>query len=141
MGHDRQFEKIKRDHKIMYNVPEEGERGKNRVEAVKSLNTEFKTAAETALDKYEEKDVQKLFTCPINAERLGKFSADRTKPRPVFSSLIHRHIFLRFSKDFRQAGFRLDNDLTRSQQTERNNLSLDFQSLKTKGYHGWPALL
>ncbi|DBA87448.1 TPA: hypothetical protein ACH3X1_004487 [Trebouxia sp. C0004] len=60
-----------------------------------------------------------------------------TRPRPVqvvFSSLIHRHIFLRFSKDFRQAVFRLDDDLTRSQQTERNTLSLDFRSLKTKGY-------
>ncbi len=52
----------------------------------------------------------------------------------VFSSLIHRHNFLKFSKDFRQAGFRLDDDLTRSQQAERKSLSLDFQSLKTKGY-------
>jgi len=52
----------------------------------------------------------------------------------VFSSLIHRHHFLKFSKDFRQAGFRLDDDLTRSQQAERKSLSLDFQSLKTKGY-------
>ncbi len=54
--------------------------------------------------------------------------------RLVFSSLIHRHIFLKFTKDFRQAGFRLDDDLTRSQQAERHSLSLDFQSLKTKGY-------
>ncbi|DBA90840.1 TPA: hypothetical protein ACH3X1_004039 [Trebouxia sp. C0004] len=142
-AHDHQFEKIKRDQKslnlVLYDVPEEGERGKNRFEAVKSLNTEFNTASETALDKYEERDVQKLLgdTCPITAERIGKFSADRTTPRPVrlvFSTLIHRHIFLRFSKDFRQAGLRLDDDLTRSQQIERNNLSLEFQSLKSKGY-------
>jgi len=38
------------------------------------------------------------------------------------------------AKDFRQAGFRLDDDLTRSQQAERKTLSLDFQALKTKGY-------
>ncbi len=70
-------------------------------------------------------------------ERIGKFVADRTKPRPVrlvFSSLIYKHSFLEFSKDFRQAGSRLDDDLTKSQQAERKSLSLDFQSLKTKGY-------
>ncbi len=73
----------------------------------------------------------------MNEERIGKFVADRTKPRPVrlvFSSLIYKHSFLEFSKDFRQAGFRLDDDLTKSQQAERKSLSLDFQSLKTKGY-------
>jgi len=41
-----------------------------------------------------------------------------------FSSLIHKHHFLKFSKDFRQAGFRLDDDLTRSQQAQRKSLSL-----------------
>ncbi len=140
-AHDRQFEKIKRDQKslnlVMYNIPEEGERAKNRFEVLKTLNTELDTAVETALDKYGEKDLEKLFTCIVAAERIGKFVADRTKPRPVrlvFSSLIHRHHFLKFSKDFRQAGFRLDDDLTRSQQAERKSLSLDFQSLKTKGY-------
>jgi len=101
------------------------------------LNTELDTAVETALDKYGGKDLEKLFTCLVAAERIGKFVADRTKPRPVrlvFSSLMHRHYFLKFSKDFRQAGFRLDDDLTRSQQAERKSLSVDFQSLKTKGY-------
>ncbi len=103
----------------------------------KNLNTELNTAVETALNKHGDKDLEKLFTCLVAAERIGKFVADRTKPRPVrlvFSSLIHRHNFLKFSKDFRQAGFRLDDDLTRSQQAERKSLSLDFQSLKTKGY-------
>jgi len=140
-AHDCQFEKIKRDQKslnlVMYNIPEEGERAKNRFEALKTLNTELHTAVETALDKHGEKDLEKLFTCLVAAERIGKFVADRTKPRPVrlvFSSLIHRHNFLKFSKGFRQAGFRLDDDLTRSQQAERKSLSLDFQSLKTKGY-------
>ena len=59
------------------------------------------------------------------------------KPRPVrlvFSSLICKHGFLEFSKDFGLAGLRLDDDLTKSQQAERKSLSQDFQSLKTKGY-------
>ncbi len=78
-----------------------------------------------------------MFAPPVAAERIGKFVADRTNPRPVrlvFSSLIYKHSFLEFSKDFRQAGFRLDDDLTKSQQAERKSLSLDFQTLKTKGY-------
>ncbi len=140
-AHDRQFEKIKRDQKslnlVMYNIPEEGERAKNRFEAMNTLDTELNAAVETALNKHGEKDMQKLFAPPLAAERIGKFVADRTKPRPVrlvFSSLIYKHSFLEFSKDFRQAGFRLDDDLTKSQQAERKSLSLDFQSLKTKGY-------
>ena len=137
-AHDRQFEKIKRDQKslnlVIYNIPEEAERAKNRFEAMKTMDTELNAAFNTALNKHEGKE---LFANPVAADRLGKFVAERNKPRPVrlmFSSLMHKHSFLGFSKDFRQAGFRLDDDLTRSQQAERKNLSLDFQSLKTKGY-------
>ena len=54
--------------------------------------------------------------------------------RAALVNAIYKHSFLEFSKDFRLAGFRLDDDLTKSQQLERNSLSLDFQSLKTKGY-------
>jgi len=101
----RQFEKIKRDHKrlnlVMYNIPKEGERAKNRFEALNTLNTELNTAVETALNKHAEKDLKKLFTCPSAAERIGKYVADCTKPRPVrlvFRSLIHGHKFLNISK-------------------------------------------
>ena len=90
----------------------------NRFGTIKRLHTTLYTAAETALEEYGEKDLEKLFHSPVHAERIGKFVADRTKPRPVrlvFSCLIHRHIFLSFTKDFRQAGFRLDDDLTRLQ--------------------------
>jgi len=137
-AHDRQFEKIKRDQKslnlVIYNIPEEAERAKNRFEAMKTMDTELNAAFNTALNKHEGKE---LFANPVAADRLGKFVAERNKPRPirlVFSSLMHKHSFLGFSKDFRQAGFRLDDDLTKSQQAERKSLSLDFQSLKTKGY-------
>ena len=74
---------------------------------------------------------------PTTIERIGQFTADRTKPRPVrlvFSTLLQKHGFLRMAKVLRQAGFRLDDDLTRSQQAERKTLSLDFQDLKIKGY-------
>ena len=114
----------------MYNIPEEAERAKNRFEAVKTLDTELNAAFNTALNKHEGKE---LFANPVAAEQLGKFVAERDKPRPVrlvFSSLIHKHSFLEFSKDIRQAEVRLDDDLTRSQQAERKSLSLDFQSLK-----------
>ncbi len=118
----------------MYNIPEEGERAKNRFEAMSTLDTELNAAFKIALDKHGEKE---MFAPPVAAERIGKFVADSNKPRPVrlrFSSLIHKHSFLELSKAFRLAGFRLDDDLTKSQQAERKSLSLDFQSLKTKGY-------
>jgi len=104
-AHDRQIEKIKRDQKslnlVMYNIPEEGERAKNRFEAMNTLDTELDAAIETALNKHGEKDMKKLFAPPVAAERRIKFVADRLKPRPVrlvFSSLIYKHSFLEFSK-------------------------------------------
>ena len=101
-AHDRQFEKIKRDQKslnlFMYNIPEEGERAKNRFEAMKTLDTELNAAFKTAFNKHGDKE---LFAPPVAAERIGKLVADQTKPRPVrlvFSSLICKHSFLEFSR-------------------------------------------
>ena len=51
----------------------------------------------------------------------------------MFSTLLHKHGFLCLAKELRQAGFRLDDDLARSQQAEQASLSLDFQALKSKG--------
>ena len=59
---------------------------------------------------------------PMTAEPVGKFVAHCTNPIPVrlvVNTLLHRHSFLQLSKKPRQAGFRLDDDLTRSQQAER----------------------
>ena len=62
--HDCHFKKIKRDHKslnlVMYNIPEEGERAKNRLEALKNLHTALNIAAETALDEYGEEGLEKF---------------------------------------------------------------------------------
>jgi len=137
-AYDRKFEEISRDRKslnlVMYNIPEEGEKAKNNFEALKTVAKEFDAAVETALD-YDEESISRIL--PTTVERIGQFIADHTKPRPVrlvFSNLLQKHGLLHMAKDFRQAGFRLDDDLTRSQQAERKTLSLDFQDLKIKGY-------
>ncbi len=144
-AYDCKFEEISRDHKslnlVMYNIPEEGEKAKNRFEAIKTVAKEFDTALETAVETakseytVDEEGIKRVL--PTTVERIGQFIADRTKPRPVrlvFSTLLQKHGFLRMAKVLRQAGFRLDDDLTRSQQAEQKTLSLDFQDLKTKGY-------
>ncbi len=70
-------------------------------------------------------------------ERLGRFSPNNRKPRPVligFASIEDKHKFLQLSKQLRQSGLRLDDWLTERQQEERDTLSADFQALKGKGY-------
>ncbi len=123
-AYDRKFEEISRDQKrtnlVMHNIPEEGERAKNRREAFKTAAKGIDTAVETALSEYDEESIRRII--PTTVERVGQSIADRTKPRPVrlvFSSVLQKHAFLRMAKDFRQAGFRLDDGLTRSQQAER----------------------
>ncbi|DBA99472.1 TPA: hypothetical protein ACH3X3_012062 [Trebouxia sp. C0006] len=140
-AYDRQFEEISRDHKsfnlVMYNIPEEGEKAKNRFEAIKTVAKEFDAAVEVAMSEYTVDEETMKTVLPTTIERIGQFTADRTKPRPVrlvFSTLLQKHGFLRMAKVLRQAGFRLDDALTRSQQAERKTLSLDFQDLKIKGY-------
>ncbi len=69
--------------------------------------------------------------------RMGKFSPNSTKPRPVlieFFSMEAKHTFLKMSKQLRQKGLRLDDWLTELQQKERGTLNADFQILKEKGY-------
>jgi len=122
-AYDRKFEEISRDHKnlnlVMYNIPEEGEKAKNRFEAIKTVAKEFDTAVETAVETakseytVDEEGIKRVL--PTTVERIGQFIADRTKPRPVrlvFSTLLQKHGFLRMAKVLRQAGFRLDDDLT-----------------------------
>ena len=59
-------------------------------------------------------------------ERLGRLSADHTKPEPVrvvYAGFSYKHEFLRYSKCFRAARLRIDNDVTRKQQEERDELA------------------
>ena len=46
-----------------------------------------------------------------------------------------KHLFLKYAKVLRQAGFRVDDDLTPLQQQERTLLEEDAETLRTKGYH------
>ena len=60
------------------------------------------------------------------------------KPRPVrlkFGTMHGKHLFLKYAKVLRQAGFRVDDDLTPLQQRERGLLEEDAETLRTKGYH------
>ena len=69
--------------------------------------------------------------------RIGMPSAKCSKPRPIrvcFKTLDSKHEFLKIAKDLRPGGIRLDDDLTRLQQQEREQLSADFNSLKSKGH-------
>ena len=45
-----------------------------------------------------------------------------------------KHEFLKIAKDLRTKGIRCDDDLTRLQQQEREQLSTDFNTLKSKGH-------
>ncbi len=70
-------------------------------------------------------------------KRMGKFSPDSAKPRPVlieFSLLEGKHKLLEHSKQLRTIGLRLDDWLTELQQKERGTLNDDLQTLKGKGY-------
>ena len=69
-------------------------------------------------------------------ERLGKLVPRHDRPRPLritFANEVQKHGSLKCSKEFRAAGIRPDDDLTKSQQKQRNDLSGDFQLLK-RGY-------
>ena len=47
------------------------------------------------------------------------------------------HLFLKYAKVCRQAGIRVDDDLTPLQQRERGLLEEDGESLRTKGYNAF----
>ena len=71
-------------------------------------------------------------------QRLGRCWPDTTKPRLVrlkFGTMHGKHLFLKNAKVLRQAGFRVDDDLTPLQQRERGLLEEDAETLRTKGYH------
>lgn len=59
-------------------------------------------------------------------QRLGGHSAKRRNPRPVrlcFNTLKEKHEFLSIAKDLRKLGIRCDDDLTRMQKQQREELS------------------
>ncbi len=70
-------------------------------------------------------------------KRLGQRHTGNDTSRPLcltFSSLSEKHEFLQIAKELRAKGIRVDDDLTRAQQQQRENLSDDFSALKRKGH-------
>ena len=71
-----------------------------------------------------------------STQRLGRLPTKHGKPRPLracFTTLRSKHEFLTHAKELRETlGIRCDDDLTRKQQQQREELSADFLSLKAK---------
>ena len=59
---------------------------------------------------------------------------DQRPVRLKFGTMHGRHLFLKYAKVLRQAGFKVDDDLTPLQQQERRFLEEDAETLRTKGY-------
>ncbi len=90
--------------------------------------------AHLLLENLPENDIDSEWS---SNKRMGRFSPNNRKPRPVlirFPSTEDKHKFLQLSKQLRQNGLRLDDWLTERQQKERGTLDADFQALKGKGY-------
>ena len=78
---------------------------------------------EEGLEKVKCQEATVSQILPMNGKRLGKPNINKPRPMRIsFSSQDAKHMFLKYSKDFRKVGIRLDDDLTRLQQQERSNL-------------------
>ncbi len=61
--------------------------------------------------------------------RLGTFRPDHERPRPIhihFNSLSDKHAFLKHAKHLKEVNLRYDDDLTRFQQRQRQDMAADF---------------
>ena len=86
----------------------------------------YEHAVIAAFSKYgiPEEELDQVMLSPVADERRGKFAADRTRPQPVrliFNTPQQKRKVLAYAKELRvrQAGFKVDDDLTRAQQIER----------------------
>ena len=68
---------------------------------------------------------------------LVTYCLDQKSPLPVgmiFDTKNDKHTFLKHAKHLKEVGLRYDDDLTRLQQSQRQELSTDLDTLKTNGY-------
>ncbi len=68
---------------------------------------------------------------------LGTYCPNPERPRPireVFKSMDDNHTFLKHAKHLKEVSLRYADDLTRLQQQERQDMSADFDTLKSKDY-------
>ncbi len=71
------------------------------------------------------------------SSRLGTFCLDQERPRPIrmhFKSMSDKQTFLKHAKHLKQVNLRYDDDLPRLQQRRRQEMAIDFESLKSKGH-------
>jgi len=84
-----------------------------------------------------EKKTKKITSCEGLPLKGGQRHTGNDYARPLrltFASISFKHEFLKTAKDLRAKGIRVDDDLTRAQQQERESLSDDFSGLKRKGH-------
>jgi len=87
----------------------------------------------------DEEELYKVFSesSAEKPKRLGQRHTRSSNARPLrltFASNSLKHEFLTTAKELRAKGIRVDDDLTRAQQQERQSLSDDFSGLKRKGH-------
>ena len=105
---------------VIYNVPETGQ------EDDMGLMT-FWSLLQRCMPEHEHQ---------FKFMRLGTYRQDQKRSRPIrleFDSLEDKHAFLKDAKRLKEVSLRYDDDLTRLQQNQRSNLSVDFNVLKSKG--------
>ncbi|KAL3156597.1 hypothetical protein ABBQ38_000886 [Trebouxia sp. C0009 RCD-2024] len=128
--HDRKLEEL--DHRL-----EELDRRSRQLNLIiYNLSEERKDPLTDVWELIDEKHRHEMCVDEV-PQRLGRRSSDDTRSRPVrvkFGTLRGKHLFLKHAKVLRQAGFRLDDDLTRLQQKERKSVDAEFKALKSKGY-------
>jgi len=110
---------------IVYNVQETAEEDGDGVEAFLSL-----------LDKCMP-DGSNCEGAQWAQSRLGTYCPDQNRPRPIrvlFKSMDDKHTFLKHAKHLKEVNLRYDDDLTRLQQKQRQDMSADFDTLKSNGH-------
>ncbi len=124
---DRKAEALDREKRqlnlIVYNVPETTD--KDHVEEFCSL-----------LDKCMP-DGRECEGANWSQLRLGTYCPGQERPRPIrviFKSMDDKHTFLKHAKHLKEVSLRCDDDLTRLQQQQRQDMSADFDILKSKGH-------
>ncbi len=128
---DRKAEALDREKRqlnlIVYNVQETAEEDDNGAEAFSSLLDECMPdgrSGEGVPDEWAQL-------------RLGTYCPDQDRPRPIrvlFKSMNDKHAFLKHAKHLKEVSLRYDDDLTRLQQKQRQDMSADFDTLKSKGH-------
>ena len=134
--HADQLEQLDRTNRklnlVLYNIAENPCDTKDRDACARDVE------ANPLLEKLIWSNQQSTMTSGlIEFQRIGRISASKQKARPVrfrFDTDRAKHMFLAHAQELRQAGIRVDDDLTRHQQQERRSLDSDFKALKAKGY-------